>query len=406
MGFVALAPGLAGAQPVFDLSLGSSLQSLSSTSLGARETQSSFAGGGTLGFDFLAARGYAGYGLESGAYASPGDWSYRLHRFDSRYRLDLSPTTKLHAGAAVALRRNGTAWQEVDYDAVGGFVNLEKRTGAGLTLRAGYRIDRRTFDALAPLDQTEHGLFASLLANLPSRTTLIAEARAGVKGYRGEPFETRTADPVPEARAQADTSAPQGQGSGRGAGGPGDGGMGPSSRPALPGLSPATGNRARQLTLLARVAQSLGERTGLSLQATWRGTGGSVPPAVVTTPAGFFDDGVYDDPFASDLAAVQLRLKHLRPGGAVLQAGARRFVQSYAAAVALGADGLPLPAGALREDRVWRADVSAELPLLRSRTGAFDVALELGYAYTLSRSNDAFYDYRNHAGGVALSLAY
>ena len=85
----------------------------------------------------------------------------------------------------------------------------------------------------------------------------------------------------------------------------GDGGRrrdGTGHAAATPGrVGVATSDHAQQLTLLGRVAQSLGERTGLSLQATWRGTGGSVPPAVVTTPAGFFDDGVYDDPFASDL---------------------------------------------------------------------------------------------------------
>jgi len=131
-----------------------------------------------------------------------------------------------------------------------------------------------------------------------------------------------------------------------------------------------------------------------------------VPPAVVTTPAGFFDDGVYDDPFASDLAAADLRLKHVRPGGTVLEATARRFVQSYTAALALGADGVPLPGEPLREDRVWRAAASVDLPLLPSRTGAFDVRLQLFYAYTHSASNDAFYDYRDHAAGVALSFGY
>jgi hypothetical protein len=127
---------------------------------------------------------------------------------------------------------------------------------------------------------------------------------------------------------------------------------------------------------------------------------------VVTTPAGFFDDGVYDDPFASDLLAADLRLKHVRPGGAVLESSVRRFVEAYTAASALGADGLPLPGEPLREDSVWRASASIDVPLLPSRTGALDARLRLGYAYTRSVSNDVFYDYRNHAGGVVVSLGY
>jgi hypothetical protein len=401
-----LAPRPTAAQARFDAAIGSALQSLNSPALGTSESQSTLAGGAAAGLDFLAGRAYAGYGLDAGSYASPGDWSYRLHRLDARYRVDLSASTRLHFGSAAALRRNGAGWQDADYDAIGGFVNLETKPAARLTLRTGYRLDRRTFDSLPSLDQTEHAVFASLLANLPSRTTLIAEASGGLKGYRGDP--ALPADPGADEHVPAQTGEGGGA-SGRGRGGPGapgTGGMGPSSRPTLPSATGGNADRAGQFTLLLRVAQSLGERTGLSLQGSWRGTGGSVPPALVTTPAGLFDDGVYDDPFASGLVAAQLRLKHVRPGGGAVEAGLRRFRQAYTAALALGADGLPLGGDSLREDQVWRADASAEVPLFPSRSGVFDLRLQLGYAYTQSRSNDAFYDYRNHAGGITLAVSY
>jgi hypothetical protein len=419
------------AQPTLDVSIGGSLQSLATPALGTTDTQSSLAGGAGAGLDFASRRGHLGYGLDAGSYASEGDWSYRLHRFDGRFRLDLSSSTRLHVGASGALRRNGAAWQDADYDAVAGFANLETTPREGLTFRTGYRIDRRVFDAMRSLDQTEQGVFASLLVNLPSGTTLIAEARGGVKGYRGEPVAVVTPDePATGASGPPSTAAPSGQGApasgGNGSGANGSGGngtgaqgarggagqaaattaMGPGTRPVLLPATASPSDHAQQLTLLARVAQSLGERTGLSLQATWRGTGGTVPPAVVTTPAGFFDDGVYDDPYASDHAGAELRLKHVRPGGAVFEAAGRRFVQSYTAALALGPDGAPLPGEPLREDRVWRASATAEVPLFPAKTGALAVGLQLGCAFTRSASNDAFYDYRNHAGAVALTLGY
>jgi len=37
--------------------------------------------------------------------------------------------------------------------------------------------------------------------------------------------------------------------------------------------------------------------------------------------------------------------------------------------------------------------------------GAFALALVLDYGFTRSRSNDAFYDYRTHAVGLALTLS-
>jgi hypothetical protein len=394
------------AQPSLDLSVGTSLQSLSSPATAARDTPMTLAGGGAAGLDFAARHGHAGYSLDAGSYASEGDWTYRLHRLDARYRIDLSPGARLNAGATGAVRRNGAAWRDANYDALGAFLNLETTPTPGLTLRTGYRMDRRTFDAMPSLDQTEHGVFASVLANLPSRTTLIAEARAGVKGYRGAAIgASDTSAASPNDAAPGEAAPAEGQRHSRGRDG-GSGSMGPGVRPTPPDFPATASDRARQMTLVARVAQSLEDRTGLSIQATWRATGGRVPPAVVTTPAGFFDDGVYDDPFASDLLAADVRLKHIRPGGAVFEAFARRFVQSYTAALALGADGLPLPGEPLREDRVFRAALAVELPLLPSHTGALAARLYLGYGYTRSSSNDAFYDYRNHGVGAAVSLAY
>jgi hypothetical protein len=127
---------------------------------------------------------------------------------------------------------------------------------------------------------------------------------------------------------------------------------------------------------------------------------------VVTTPALFFEDGVYDDPYASDASAVRAVLKHLFAGGA--EAGIEGYWvdKAYAATVALDETGEPRPDGALRADTVWRAGAWASLPVLGSRTGAFALALELGWQYTRHRSNDAFYRYHAHGVRVGLSAAY
>ena len=80
--------------------------------------------------------------------------------------------------------------------------------------------------------------------------------------------------------------------------------------------------------------------------------------------------------------------------------------KDYRATPALDIDGEPLPSGALREDRVWRAGARWGVPLFPERTGPFAVDLDLGYAFTNHRSNDAFYDYSSHAVGITLVLAY
>jgi hypothetical protein len=155
-----------------------------------------------------------------------------------------------------------------------------------------------------------------------------------------------------------------------------------------------------------RAAQSLGPLTGLSLQYTRRSVFGSVPPVVVTTPALLFEDGVYDDPYASDASAVRGALKHVFPGGAEARVEGYWLDKAYVSTVALDDTGEPLPDGALRKDTVWRAAASASVPVFGSRTRSVSLTLELRWEYTRHRSNDAFYRYDAQAVGVGISAAY
>jgi hypothetical protein len=163
---------------------------------------------------------------------------------------------------------------------------------------------------------------------------------------------------------------------------------------------------AGQLTWLVRAAQSLGLRTGLSLQYTRRSAFGSVPPVVVTAPALLFEDGVYDDPYASDAAAVRGVLKHVFAAAAEAEIEGYWLDKAYVSTVALDETGEPLPDGTLRQDTVWRAAASASVPVLGSHTGSVSLALELRWEYAHHRSNDSFYRYAAHTLGVGISAAY
>jgi hypothetical protein len=131
-----------------------------------------------------------------------------------------------------------------------------------------------------------------------------------------------------------------------------------------------------------------------------------VPPALVTTPALFFDDGVYDDPFASEARGWRATLKHVRPGGATFEAWVDGVRKDFTATLALDAEGAPLQAAALRADRIVRAAASVSLPLLPSRTGAVELSLLARYDFTRQRSNDAFYRYTAHGATLGLSVGY
>ena len=294
-------------------------------------------------------------------------------------------------------RRNGDAWTNADYRALGGSVNGEFHPGAGLTLRTGYRADRRVFSDLSELTQTEQQVFGSVLANLPSRTTLIAEVHGGTKLYAGQVVTDYVATEV--------TLTPGAAGQGRGVG------MGPSLRTpvTITALTPVTESQDGNAGLvygLVRVAQSLADRTGVHAQASVRSTFGAVPPGLVTTPAGFFDDGVYDDPYASDATAAQAGFTQSFASGAQFSGQVLWTDKRYTSTIALDATGASLPGDPLRHDEVWRGGIVWSQPVFAARTGRAALTVDVGYRFTNSQSNDAFYHYTSHGMALGFSIAY
>jgi hypothetical protein len=155
-----------------------------------------------------------------------------------------------------------------------------------------------------------------------------------------------------------------------------------------------------------RLAQSLTDRTGAQAQVMMRRTFGTVPAVLITTPAGFFEDGIYDDPFASDGLFVQAGVKRTFAGDAELAATVWWADKDYTGTFALGDDGLGLAGTPLRSDRVTLTQVSWTQPLIPSRTGLVRLSAEIGYRFLQHRSNDVFYNYTSHAFAVGLTIAY
>lgn len=336
------------------------------------------------------------YEFDGGTYATPGDWRYTLHTAGGTWRVPFGNERKntLHLGAFGSWRTNGLSWSASDYRAVGFMANAELHPSGRATVRFGYRLDARHFPDLAELNQVQHDGFASALVNLPSRTTLIGEVHLGAKSYA----DTVTASSVTDTLGVSTPAADSGR-MGRG--------MGPSLRAsALLAGSATDQHRAGMVTWLARVAQSLADRTGATLQYTERVTFGRVAPIVVSTPPAYFEDGVYDDPFASDARVLTATLKHLTAGGMALEGYVSRMQKAYNGLTALAADGGALAGLPSRADRVWRAGAGWTLPLFASKTGPVGLDLNIDYFFTRHRSNDVFYNYTSHAAGLGVTVSY
>jgi hypothetical protein len=353
----------------------------------------------TAGFEHLFndERGRAYYDFDGGTFDSPGDWTYYLNTagFTYRFGADGAAARKLYLNGSFVVRKNGDAWAAADYSALGGGLNGEFHPKGHVTLRTGYRADYRSFSDMTALTQFEQRGFASVLANFETKTTLVAEVNLGAKLYDGQVM----LDPIALTAPEAATGTPRGRGMG----------MGPSLRASgtyyLP-QSQSQDGTAGLVSGLFRVAQSITDRTGVHGQVAFRQTFGAVPPALVTTPAGFFDDGVYDDPFASDAISGQGGVTRAFASGAEIEATVNYADRRYTSTPALDATGSELPGSPLRHDRVWRGAVVWSQPVFGSRTGRADLSVDVGYRLLASQSNDAFYDYTSHGFAMGFSVRY
>lgn len=394
---VAVLATQAQAQPSASASIGGSLDAFTSAGTVAERRENLL---GTVNFDHLFAnrRGRAAYDLDAGEYDSPGDWSYLMHRASLTYRFggDEAGDRKLFLNASASARANGDAWTNAAYASVGGGLNVEVHPGQANTLRSGYRADYRRFADYSALTQLEQRAFVSLLHNAPSRTTLIAEIQAGLKHYDGTITTVTELNPsVAPAPVQA---------------GNGGRGMGPGIRtiawPVHSTSSTAAQGSAGLVSGLGRIAQSLTDRVGVYGQIQLRRTFGTAPPALVTTPAGFFEDGIYDDPFASDATLAQAGVKRSFANGAEVSLSGTWTDKDYTGSVALDGVGQALAGSPLRADRVRTALASWSHPLFPSRTGKVALDADVGYRFVRHTSNDAFYNYTSHALVLGLTVGY
>ena len=245
----------ASAQPGITVNLGGAFGSIGAPGVAAEERQT-MVGAVEVEHVLASDRLRLHYEFDGGTYATPGDWDYRLHTAGGTWRVKFGDERKhtLHLGAFGSWRANGLSWSAADYGALGFMANAEVHLSDRATVRFGYRLDARDFPDLDELNQVQHDGFTSVLVNLPSRTTLIGEVHLGAKSY-ADTVTSSSADLLSSLSSTVSGSGRMGRG------------MGPSLRASGQfGPAAAEQHRAGMVTWLARVAQSLTDRTGATLQ--------------------------------------------------------------------------------------------------------------------------------------------
>ncbi len=339
------------------------------------------------------------YELDTGDFSTPGNWRFVSHSAGGSYRFMLDDAAKngLYIGGDGYLRRNGDAWGAADFNGAGAFANLELRPGRA-TVRSGYRVDLRRFPDSPAMNQTQHSGFGSVLVSFETRTTLIGEVSVGAKRY--EAVSSRT-----EVLA-VHTDTGTGTVASGGMQGRGSAWRSMANVSLVPVVVPGSpGSYAQQVTVFARIAQSLASRTGLSVEISRRRVSGDVPPALVATPAMYIDDGVYDDLFASDATRGGITLKSIVAKDIELAGSLGWNDKRYGSTYAFDEDGAAMP-GVLRRDRVTAAQASVSWPLLPSRTGKVALDLVTGYDYARHTSTSALYRCTAHTVRIGLGVMY
>ncbi len=341
------------------------------------------------------------YELDTGDFSTPGAWRFVSHAAGGSYRFTFGDEAKnrLYIGGDGYLRRNGDSWGAADFNGAGGFANVELRPGR-TTARGGYRFDLRRFPDSPAMNQMQHSGFGSVLVSFETRTTLIGEISLGAKQYEAVSPRTLVLAVHTDTDTGTETVTPGGM-QGRG-----NAWRSMASVSLVPVVAPGSpGSNAQQVTVFARVAQSLASRTGLSVEISRRRVSGDVPPALVATPAMYIDDGVYDDLFASDATRGRITLKSIVAKDIELMGSLGWNDKRYGATYAFDGDGAAMP-DVLRRDRVTTAQAFVTWPLFPSRTGAVALDLITGYDYTRHTSTSALYRYTAHTVRIGLGVMY
>jgi hypothetical protein len=328
----------------------------------------------TLGLEHLMAgeRVRVFYDLDVNAFGTQESLRTWLHNGGATVTWG-SPRRALDVGGAVFRRTNDGTWADAGFKGANVLTSLRLQPRSGLAIAASYALYARTFADQPALDQYEHVVSTRLLANFPTRTTLLGAVSLGGKRYDG-----RVVTVADEAPTYTSTVRAGGRGWRQGL-----------LAPARVDVVGAPAAR-RQWTWAVRLAQSLDERTGVWIEREERRIGGELPPAIVWTPPLFYDDGVYDDPYVIDARSWRAGAKHVFASGFELSAWASRAKRAYA--------------GLLRADVLSRAGAEGAMPILDRARFALEVIAR--YGYFENESSDLQEGYRAHQASVGVRVAF
>lgn len=262
----------------------------------------------------------------------------------------------------------------------------------GFMGRIGYRLRYRSYRNLDQFTYTEHLGVAQLSKFFQTKTTVIVEFNLGNKQYSAVPTTVTTAS----SGGSSEHGGMHGSSGWMNSGD--DGEMMESSQWNYGShtgsiITYSTPNTT-QLTALARVAQSLGATTGLSLQYLRRLNVTDRTRFITSSGTDFQGDAeLWDDPYGYEGNEFSTVLTQILPWDITARLSAEYLLKNYSRRVFSAAD-TDIPTGPFRDDTKAVAGIGLTK---KFGEGFFsELTLSLSYMYQRNTSNDPYYDYANN----------
>lgn len=259
----------------------------------------------------------------------------------------------------------------------------------GFMGRFGYRLRHRSYQNLDEFTYTEHLGVLQLSKFFQTKTTVIVEVNLGSKQYSA----------APNSVTLISTSGGSEHGGMMG-------GSGWMNEGEMMGWSNwSYGNHTgsiitytkpntTQLTILARVAQSLGATTGLSLQYLRRSNLTDRTRFLTSSGTDFQGDAeLWDDPYGYEGNEFGTALTQILPWDITARLSADYHLKNYSRRVFTATD-TNIPTGPFRDDTKAVAGIDLKKTF---EDGFFsELTLMVSYMYQRNTSNDPYYDYANN----------
>ena len=224
----------------------------------------------------------------------------------------------------------------------------------------GYTFRSIRFSGLSDFSYSEHALSGSLSFALPTQTTLIVQADLGGKFYS-----------TPNATGETD-------------------GMRKGGMSFAPGVI--------QFSPLVRIGQSIIEGTGLSLATKYQWNIQKQTRSLSSSYGAISDDELFDDHYGHEGLQTSLMLTQILPESMLLRVTGGVQNRLYSSLAAYDLDGNVLSS--------QRNDQRTSLSILLQKDFEMGFTLKGAIDFIRNYSNDSYYDYRNTALALEISLHF